>query len=217
MKQEHGLIFVISGPSGSGKTSLLGDLIKTPELKHRLARSVSFTTRPKRLGEKNGKDYFFIREEQFKQIRRKKKILEWTRYLGYYYATPKDFLGRQIKKGRHTVLCLDLKGTLKIKRLYSENTVTIFVMPPGLETLKNRIVKRCNRTKGEEIAKRLKLAKQELKACHHYDYCIVNRDFTQTVNKMKSIILNKIGLLKGHYTRRSDISYGLRIVRETFR
>lgn len=195
MKQKRGLIFIVSGPSGSGKTSVLSNLPKTPELKNRLVRSVSLTTRPKRSNEKNRKDYFFISEERFKQIRRQKKILEWTKYLGYYYATPKDFVEKQVRNGRHIVLCLDLKGTLKIKKFYPENTVTIFVMPPGLKTLKDRIVKRCNKTRGEEIAKRLKLAKQELRAYRYYDYCVMNRSLTQTVNRMKGIILNEINLL----------------------
>jgi guanylate kinase len=189
----RGLIFVISGPSGSGKTTLAQNLIKSPELKERLARSISFATRPKRAGEIDGKDYFFITERQFKQRLKAKKILEWTKYLGYYYATPKDFIEKQLKNSKHITLCLDLRGALKIKRLYPKNTVMIFVIPPSLEELRKRIQKRSNQTKKTEIHQRLKLAKQELLAANRYDYRLVNKDLGQVINQLKKIILNKIG------------------------
>lgn len=190
--RKSGLIFIISGPSGSGKTTLLKNLIKTAQLKQRLVKSISFTTRPKRVGEKNGKDYFFISERQFKQKLKAKKILEWTRYIGYYYATPRDFIEAKLKQDRHIILCLDLKGTLTIKRLYPKNTVTIFVIPPSLGALKERIKRRGDKTKKEEIAKRLELAHQEMQAHPKYDYCVINKDLTKTVSELKNIILNKI-------------------------
>jgi guanylate kinase len=186
--KKQGLIFVISGPSGSGKTTLLQNLIRSKILKHKLVKSVSFTTRPKRSGEREGRDYFFISDHEFKQRRKAKKILEWTRYLGYYYATPKDFVERRVQKGRHILLCLDLKGAFRIKRLYSKNTVTIFVMPPSLRTLHDRIKKRCSRTKREEIRQRLWLARKELGACRRYDYCVLNKDLRQAVRETKIII-----------------------------
>lgn len=188
------LIFVISGPSGSGKTTLLKELLKHKELKKRLIKSLSFTTRPQRQGEQNKRDYFFITKAEFKQRRQAKKILEWTRYLGYYYATPRDFLDKQLKKGKHIILCLDLKGALKIKRLYPKNTVTIFIMPPSLEALHNRIEGRCNKTKQEEIKQRLKLAREELLASRKYDYCLVNKNLSQAVKELQGIILKGIDI-----------------------
>ena len=187
-----GLIFVISGPSGSGKSTLLSCLLRNRELKNRLVKSISFTTRPKRSGEKDRKDYFFITERQFKRQQKAKKILEWTKYLGYYYATPRDFLERQTQKGKNILLCLDLKGALKIKRLYPKNTVTIFVVPPSLEILGQRIKKRCRKTKQDEIQQRIKRARQELLAMHRYDYCLVNKDLRQAVGQLKSAILKEI-------------------------
>ena len=190
--QKPGLIFIISGPSGSGKTTLLQKLLLTKDLKNILARPISFTTRPRRSSEKEGKDYFFLSQQQFKEQRKAKKILEWTRYLGYYYATPKDFVEKQLKKGKHLVMCLDLKGALRIKRLYLKNAVTIFIMPPSLEALKERIQKRCHRTRKEEIRKRLGLAERELKAASRYDYCLLNEDLAQVVRQLQNVILSKI-------------------------
>ena len=186
------LIFVISGPSGSGKTTLLKNLLKTKDLRHRLVKSISFTTRPKRPGERNSKDYCFISQKQFKQKLKDKKILEWTRYLGYYYATPKDFIDRYLAKGKHIILCLDLKGAFKIKQLYPQNTVLIFVLPPSLGTLKDRIKQRSQKTKKEELVQRISLAQKELMAVKRYDYCVLNKDLRTALSELKEIILNKI-------------------------
>lgn len=186
------LIFVISGPSGSGKTTLLKNLLKDKDLKNRLTKSISFTTRAKRVGEKEGKEYFFISEAHFKSKIKEKKLLEWTRYLGYYYGTPKDFLKRQSRKTKDIILCLDLKGAFKVKQLYPKNTVLIFVLPPSLKELSSRIKKRCYKIDKEEIKKRLELAKGELRAANRYDYSLINKDLNLTVNKLKGIILEEV-------------------------
>jgi guanylate kinase len=190
--KKPGLIFVVSGPSGSGKTTLLARLLEQGALRNKLVKSISFTTRPKRSGERDKKDYFFISQKKFQELRKAKKILEWTKYLGYYYATPKDFLERQLKNGRHAILCLDLKGALKIKQLYPENTVTIFVMPPSLRVLWERIRKRCQQTRKEEIRQRLQLAKFELLAKEVYDYCLVNQEIRKIVSQLRGVILKEI-------------------------
>lgn len=192
MRRKSGLIFIISGPSGSGKTILLKRLLKIRVLKNKLVKSISFTTRPKRWGEKNGKDYFFISEREFQQKRKEKKFLEWTRYLGFYYATPQDFIERHLKQGRHIVLCLDLKGALKIKRLYPDSTITIFVKSPSLEVLRQRIKKRSKKVKSAEINQRLSLAKKELAVASSYDYCMVNKDLREAVEELKEIIITSL-------------------------
>jgi len=194
MRQIHGNIFVISGPSGSGKTTLLKTLLKDKQLNKLLVKSISFTTRPKRSGEKNKRDYFFVTEKQFRQEQKAKKILEWTKYLGYYYATPKDFVESQLAAWKHIVLCLNLAGALTLKRLYPKNTVTIFILPPSLRTLKNRIGRRCSKTKKEEIKQRLKLAREEITCSSRYDYCLVNNELHQAVKTLKDIILKEIGV-----------------------
>ena len=185
---------MISGPSGSGKTTLVKNLLKAIDLKTKLVKSVSFTTRPQRPGEVDGKDYFFISEKQFREQKKAKKILEWTRYLGYYYATSKDFIERYRKAGSHILLCLDLKGALKIKQAYSDNTVTIFIMPPSLEALRDRIRKRSHTTKEREISLRIRLAGKELLAARSYDRCVLNKELAAAVRELKKIVLDKISL-----------------------
>lgn len=191
-KKLRGLIFVISGPSGSGKTTLRDNLFKDIELRKRLVKSVSLTTRKKRSGERSGRDYFFITKDEFSRRLKAKKILEWTRYLGYYYATPRDFVEKQLEAGKNIALCLDLKGALYINRLYPDNSVTIFILPPSLESLRKRIELRCSKTKKEEVGMRLKLAKKELRACARYDYSLVNENLTKAAKELKGIILKKL-------------------------
>ncbi|MFH1457662.1 MAG: guanylate kinase [Candidatus Omnitrophota bacterium] len=188
----RGLVFVVSGPSGSGKTTLLKQLLQDKPLSKKLVKSISLTTRPQRSNEKSGHDYFFVSQEDFRRARKAKKILEWTKYLGYYYATPKDFVDKQLGQGKHIVLCLELKGALAVKRLYPENTVTVFVTPPSLKTLQHRIGKRCYKTKKEEIRERLKLARQEILDSCRYDYCLVNNNLVRAVKSFKDIIINEI-------------------------
>jgi guanylate kinase len=161
-----------------------------------LARSVSFTSRPRRSGEQDKRDYFFISEKRFRQEQKAQNLLEWTKYLGYYYATPKEFIERQLHKAKHVILCLDLKGAFTIKRQYPKNTVTIFVIPPSLDTLLHRITTRCNKTKEEEVRQRLRLAQEELSACDRYDYCVVNKDLEQATKQLKGIILKETAYLK---------------------
>lgn len=190
-KAPAGKIFVISGPSGSGKTTLTTSLLENKKLKDKLSRSISFTTRPRRPIEKEGRDYFFIKKEAFQRKLRQKKILEWTKYLGYYYGTPKDIVDQRLKEGKSIVFCLDLNGAKKLKKLYAQAAVTIFVLPPSLKELHSRITGRCN-TAGKEIKRRLKLADKEVAAAYEYDYRLLNRNFQNTTEKLSKIILKEI-------------------------
>jgi len=188
-KFTSGAIFIISGPSGSGKTTLAQRVLKGRKLKGKLAKSVSLTTRPKRTGEADGRDYFFISKQEFLRRQRAKNILEWTRYLGYYYATPKAFAKEQLAKGRSLVLCLDFNGVRQVRRHYPDKTVAIFVAPPSLEELRHRIEGRCSETTKEEIARRMVLAEKELSGSARYDYYLVNKDLKDAVRELEGIIL----------------------------
>ncbi len=184
-------IFVISGPSGSGKTTLAEILITSKKLKNKLIRSVSVTTRPKRQEEKRGKDYFFVSQGRFKHLVRVKKILEWTRYLGYYYGTPKSLVDKYLARNLSPVLCLDVKGALRIKKIYPLNAVTIFILPPKVQDLRLRIEKR-SRLKPGEIRKRLEIARKEISLRKLYDYTIVNRDLKQASKCLRDIVLKEL-------------------------
>ena len=190
-KNKSGKIFVISGPSGSGKTTLLTRLIQDKKIGKLLAKSRSVTTRPKRLGERQGKDYFFVTQNEFNRLLKAKKILEWTRYLGYYYGTPRGPVENRLKKGKHLGLCLDLKGARVLKKIYPRNTVTVFVLPPSLNVLKARIEGRCRETDNKEITQRLRLAKQEILAASKFDYHILNQNLRVALKELKKIFLKE--------------------------
>jgi len=186
------LIFVISGPSGSGKTTLINALLSDAQIKKGFTRAISFTTRPKRQGEINGRDYFFISKKEFEKKLKEKKILEWTKFLDYYYGTPLSYFQRLLKRKKHILMCLDERGALKIKETFPQKTVTIFILPPTVGVLQQRIKKREKRCDRRQLKERIALAKQQLKLAKAYDYRLVNRDFGYSVEQLKKIILKEI-------------------------
>ena len=188
-----GKIFVISGPSGSGKTTLLTSLIQDKKIGKLLVKSCSVTTRPKRSQEREAKEYFFVTLLEFRRLLKAKKILEWTRYLGYYYGTLKEPLEKQLKGSKNVGLCLDLKGVRILKKIYPKNTVTIFVLPPSLSVLKERIQNRCRYTNQLEVARRMLLARRELQAAGKFDYCILNQNLPAALKELKNIFLRESG------------------------
>jgi len=193
--KKKGLIFVISGPSGSGKTTLAKKLLEDKSLKRSLSRLVSFTTRPKRPGERGRHDYFFVTKEQFLKQRKAKKFLEWTQYLGYYYATAKESIQAKLNQGKSVVLCVDQRGAFRIKKLFSQSARLIFILPPDFDTLRKRINLRANGTKTKstkENARRLALAKEEMRHKHKYDYCIINEDLGKALKELKAIVTKGI-------------------------
>ena len=190
-EERRGKIFVISGPSGSGKTTLRDALLKDRLVRKLFVKSVSFTTRKKRTGEKNGKDYCFITEREFKGLLKAKKILEWTKYLGYYYATSKPFVDDKLGSGKNIILCLDLKGASRIKKIYPKSSVTVFILPPSISELRRRIEGRCAQTKAAEVKKRLGLAQKELASAPEFNYRVVNSKLGQASRELKNIIIKE--------------------------
>ncbi len=184
----RGKLFVITGPSGSGKTTLAEALLKDREFAGKVEKSVSFTTRPKRPGEQEGKDYFFLTDKGFRRGLKAKKILEWTRYLGYYYGTEKRAVDKVLRASRSLLLCIDVKGARSIRRLYPRNSVLIFVVPPSIKELERRITRRCPGTDPGEIRRRLERAKEELGEKGWFDYRLVNRDFSKALERLKKIV-----------------------------
>jgi len=189
----QGRIFVVSGPSGCGKTTLIRALLKDKELKNILARSISITTRPRRPGEREGMDYFFVSEQEFKRRLGKKKILEWTRFLHYYYGTPRDYVERQMERNRSIALCLDIRGALRIKKMYPGRSTIIFILAPSIDTLKERISRRRCRTGDKVLRSRMKIARKELLRAKEYDYRVVNDNFSLALKRLKGIIIRKLG------------------------
>jgi len=182
--KKNGKVFVVSAPSGSGKTTLCRGLLKAGA---GLYPSVSATTRPKRPGEINGKDYYFMSKADFQRWIKQDKFLEWTRTYGWYYGTPKKFVGELLKKGHDVLLSIDVKGAMKIKRLYP-GSVMIFIKPPSLRELKERLKgRKSDDTK--EIKKRLRIVNKEMAFAGRYDYIVVNDSITKAVDALKAIVV----------------------------
>lgn len=181
--KKKGRIFVISSPSGGGKTTVCNQLKKEG---FNIQFSVSATTRLPRVGEQDGKDYYFLKKNAFKRLIRKNGFLEWAENFGNLYGTPKEFVLNAISKGNNIILPIDVKGAMQVKKIY-KNAVLVFLLPPSMKLLKNRLKKR----KTEEVrtlTHRLEVAKKELTYVNKYDYTIVNDRLDKAVETFKSII-----------------------------
>lgn len=180
------LFFIVSAPSGTGKTSICKEVIKDlPEISY----SVSYTTRKPRPGEEESKDYFFVSPEKFQEMIEKDLFVEWTEIYGNCYGTSKAMVKKLIDEGKDILFDVDIKGAKKILELYPES-ITIFILPPSLEELRERLNKR-GADEPASISSRLKLAEKEIKDAEFYQYQVVNDSFEDAVQKIKEIIINE--------------------------
>ncbi len=183
MKKEKGLLIVLSGPAGVGKGTVCGALRKEDTEIH---YSVSATTRSPREGEIDGVNYFFKSHEEFQEMIENNKLLEWAEYVGNFYGTPIDYVRQTIEEGKDIILEIEVQGALKVKERFPEG-VFIFLMPPSLAELRNRIVGRGTETK-EVIDKRMTVAKEEIDMMKKYDYVVENDEVQLAVNRIKAIV-----------------------------
>ena len=167
-------IITISAPSGSGKTTLCKALRKVRE---DILWSVSFTTREPRKNEKNGLDYHFVSKNEFKQRIKEKDFIEWQNVHGNYYGTSRLTFKDAIKENKILLFEVDVKGALSLKENNPENTFTIFILPPSLEDLRLRLIKRGSDTK-ERIGIRLNRFKEEMKYKDFFDFVIINKNLS---------------------------------------
>ncbi len=184
-QKKRGRIFVLSAPSGCGKTTLLKRLLRDKELK--LVHSISMTSRPPREDEKEGIDYFFLSKEAFMEKMAKGEFLEWEENFGNFYGTPRGLVENAIKAGENIIFSIDVKGAMSIRKAYPGRSTLIFILPPSLEALEERLKKR----KTDEsyiISNRLKIAKDEIVYKDKYDYSIVNDNLAGAYKKLKKII-----------------------------
>lgn len=176
---------VISAPSGGGKTTIC-DMLCSEFPKH-IRYSVSATTREPRRSERNGKNYFFLSEREFKQWIEAEKFIEWAKVHGHYYGTPRGRFEEHLKKGYNVVMDIDVQGGLNIKRRYPES-ILIFLITKNPSVLKSRLKKRKTDTKAT-IEKRIRNAKRELTRGERYDYIVVNDTLDKTVKTITSILI----------------------------
>ena len=188
VQRRRPLLWVVSGPSGSGKTTLCNELLRKEHLG--VVRSVSFTTRALRKGEKNEKDYIFVSKDDFLRQVRRGEFLEWQETFGNLYGTPKRFIERSFRRHKDVLLCIDVKGALEIKKKFSKQAVFIFVIAPNEKHLMQRIKTRA-RESAIEIQKRLRHARVELSFTKEYDYIVVNNAVSKAVHALEAIIIAK--------------------------
>ncbi len=193
MTERKGKLFIISAPSGAGKTTLAERAVKTLP---RLKRSISLTTRVPRNGEKSGCDYVFVDTAEFKDKIRQGKMLEYARVFGNYYGTPRDGVEKDLKNNFDVLLCIDVQGAMKIRKKFKQDAIFIFIIPPSLKDLRERLGKRKANSRAE-IEERLAVARHELTYLKNYDYGVVNDDLESAFKKLCSIITAERCKVKG--------------------
>jgi len=184
---KKGKLIILSGPSGSGKTTLYKRLLASPRLKGRLAKIISVTTRPRRPGEKHGRDYFFVSSGMFRYKRKAGHFLESEKVFRYYYGTPQKAVKEVLRSGKSVLLCIDVKGARTVSRRYPQ-ALKVFVKTPSLAILKKRLQRR-ETEKPQDLNIRLKTARQELKQSRHYDAVIINDNLAKSYARLERLIL----------------------------
>ena len=179
-----GLLIVVSGPSGAGKGTINGELLRRNK---NIWMSTSMTTREPRGTEENGKEYFFVSKEEFKERIKNDQFLEYAIvHSGKYYGTPKDKIYDKLDQGIDVILEIDIQGALSIQNKISD-AVFIFIMPPSMEILKERLTNRGTESE-EKVLERFQTAYKEINAYTKYNYVVVNDEVENAVNKVEAII-----------------------------
>ena len=181
---KKGLLIVFSGPSGVGKGTVLKEVEKDEELK--IVYSVSMTTRQPREGEIEGVNYFFVTPQEFQEAVANGEMLEYARYAGNFYGTPRSFVEQEREKGNNVLLEIEVQGAKQVMEK-AKDCVSIFITPPSLEELERRIRGRQTETE-EKIAERIATAHRELQETDLYDHVICNDDLQKAVEEVKAVI-----------------------------
>lgn len=181
-------LIIFSGSSGVGKKTILTKLLSDESLN--LKYSVSATTRKPRLGEIDGKDYFFINDDVFNEWINNDEFLEWAEFVGNKYGTPKKFIDKALQEGFSPLLEIEVKGALNVMKNYNKDYISIFVVPPSIDELKKRLKNR-NTEDDDQIQKRLNEAIKEIQMKDRYQYIVVNDNLEKCVEEIKEILRNE--------------------------
>ncbi|WP_294462638.1 guanylate kinase [uncultured Ruminobacter sp.] len=181
-----GTLYIISSPSGAGKSSLLKALFEQHNNDNSMYLSVSHTTRPPRPGEVDHVHYHFVTVDEFKNLIERQAFYEWAQVFDKYYGTSRELVQQALQNGQDVFLDIDWQGARQMRKMEPE-AKSIFILPPSLEELRQRLVKRAQDSE-EVIANRMNKAQREISHYNEYDYCLINDDFDQTLNDLWSII-----------------------------
>ena len=183
-KNRKGLMLVLSSPSGAGKTTICREILKKNK---DLKMSISYTTRPKRKSEVNGKDYFFISEKKFEEFQAKGFFIENAKVFDHLYGTPKNFVEENLIKGTDVLFDIDWQGAQKLSNFSKTDIVSVFILPPSNSILKERLKQR-NEDSPEIVKKRMSKAKSEISHWIEYDYVLINEDLEKCTDEIVTIL-----------------------------
>jgi guanylate kinase len=193
---QPGKLIIFSAPSGSGKTTLVRHLIKT--FPDHLEFSISATSRPRRGVEENGKDYYYLTVDEFKSRVENNEFLEWEEvYAGTHYGTLRSEVERIWKKGKAVIFDIDVEGGLNLKAQFKENAMAVFVMPPSIKILEERLHSRSTDSK-ESIARRIAKAEKELKTAELFDVFILNENLADASAKAEELVRGFLEIKEAH-------------------
>lgn len=182
--QRRGLMLVLSSPSGAGKSSIARALL---ERDRDLLMSVSMTTRPKRVGEIEGKDYFFTDKDTFEQKIKEGAFLEYALVFGQYYGTPKKFVEETLAAGRDVLFDIDWQGTQQLNQQMGQDLVRVFILPPSYQELEKRLTNRAQDSK-EVVQARMSKACDEMSHWPEYEYVLINENLEESIEKAHTIL-----------------------------
>lgn len=183
--KRRGMMFVLSSPSGAGKTSLSRALIESDP---HLVLSISATTRPMRPKEVEGKDYFFLSETEFLNRVSHNDFLEYAKVFDAHYGTPASFVNAQLEDGMDVLFDIDWQGTQRLRQKCPQDLVSVFILPPSMQELENRLRKRAQDS-DDTVLRRMTKAASEISHWDEYDYVIVNKDFDHSLEKLRAILI----------------------------
>ena len=201
--RKDGIVVVLSSPSGAGKTTLVKKIAQENNFKI----SISYTTRKSRTNEANGKDYFFISEEEFKSLIKNKEFLEYAKVFENYYGSSKSQVFENLNKGKNVIFDIDWQGTEQIKKQkLNYKLVTFFILPPSKSELFNRLKNRDMKDKNI-VEERMKQFNEDIKQWENYDFVVINDDLEKCYNEIIRFINEKIKNLDSNYDKNNILNH----------
>ena len=200
---KDGIVVILSSPSGAGKTTLVKKIAQENNFKI----SISYTTRKSRTDEVNGKDYFFISEEEFENLIKNKELLEYAKVFENYYGSSKSQVFENLNKGKNVIFDIDWQGTEQIKKQkLNYKIVTFFILPPSKSELFNRLKNRDMKDKNI-VEKRMKQFNEDIKHWENYDFVVINDDLEKCYNEIIRFINKKIENLDSNYDKNNILNH----------